>query len=208
MQLNLPNVTGVFVDGTGTHTPAIRHIVSQISKKVSLHNILHFSTAPIEDMAGVTPLHITPLTYGEYSNFCLKSVYPFVLTDFSLWMQTDGFIVNPDAWTDEFLQYDYVGCPWPWLPYGGNGGFSLRSQKLMKLAQRLPYTEYNEDVFICQLAAKHFLDNGCLFAPNELGVRWGMELEIPDADNALAKKFGFHSKDLLPEALRLLETNF
>lgn len=34
----------------------------------------------------------------------------------------------------EYMQYDYIGAPWPWMPDGmkvGNGGLSLRSRKWM-----------------------------------------------------------------------------
>ena len=32
---------------------------------------------------------------------------------------TDGFIVHPEMWRDEFLKYDYIGAPWP-LPKEGD----------------------------------------------------------------------------------------
>ena len=53
-------------------------------------------------------------------------------TDYVLTFQSDGFILNPDAWTDEFFNYDYIGAPWGDNRYAvGNGGFSFRSKKLM-----------------------------------------------------------------------------
>ena len=28
-------------------------------------------------------------------------------------VHADGFIVHPEMWRDEFLDYDYIGSPWP-----------------------------------------------------------------------------------------------
>jgi hypothetical protein len=43
--------------------------------------------------------------------------------------------VNPAAWDPEFLDWDYIGAKWFWAEAGkrvGNGGFSLRSYKLLE----------------------------------------------------------------------------
>ena len=75
----------------------------------------------------------------DINQLLLQVVPKIVTTDFNLIVQTDGFAVNRDAWSDEFWEYDYIGAPWPWMwgggppwkgPIVGNGGFSLRSRKL------------------------------------------------------------------------------
>ena len=61
----------------------------------------------------------------------------------------DGFVVNPDSWQDDFLNYDYIGAPYP-LPQDnfsyrdidGNlirvgNSVSLRSKKLLDLPIQL-----------------------------------------------------------------------
>ena len=48
-------------------------------------------------------------------------------------MQWDSWIINPQQWTDQFLDYDYVGAPWLWHTDNyqvGNGGFALHSRQL------------------------------------------------------------------------------
>ncbi len=40
-------------------------------------------------------------------------------TEFALLIHDNGFVVNPESWKDEFLNYDYIGAPWP-LPRGIN----------------------------------------------------------------------------------------
>ena len=57
----------------------------------------------------------------------------------------DGFVVHPECWRDEFLNYDYIGSPWP-LPKPGTkhcyhdihgnlcrvgNSVSIRSKRLM-----------------------------------------------------------------------------
>ena len=56
-----------------------------------------------------------------------------IKTEFMLGIHDDGFVINPNLWTDQFLKYDYIGAPWSHtIPYYGqkyrvgNGGFSLR----------------------------------------------------------------------------------
>lgn len=37
----------------------------------------------------------------------------YVRTDFVMLVHYDGFVVHPEMWRDEFLDYDYIGAPWP-----------------------------------------------------------------------------------------------
>ena len=89
----------------------------------------------------------------DYSRFMIYNLNEHVDSDFALTIQHDGFIINPNAWRDDFLDYDYIGAPWPWreqgfvTPFGehisvGNGGFSLRSKKLLELPTKVEATKY------------------------------------------------------------------
>lgn len=145
----------------------------------------------------------------EYSYFCVKELNKFVDTEFCLMVQPDGFVTNPLMWTDDFLNYDYIGAPWI-LPlddfsyrdaFGnivrvGNGGFSLRSKKLLSIADELNipwksyYGFYNEDGFIACHNRHIYEHEGCKFAPLEVAVNFSKELEIPE--NVGIKTFGVH----------------
>ena len=73
---------------------------------------------------------------SDYSKLILTQLNDIIKTDYVLIVQYDGFIVNPGAWDDIFLEYDYWGAPVCWAPNSplvGNGGFSLRSKKLLEL---------------------------------------------------------------------------
>ena len=43
-------------------------------------------------------------------------VPPLVRTSHYLSIQADGWVLDASRWTDEFLEYDYIGAPWPIEP--------------------------------------------------------------------------------------------
>ena len=65
-------------------------------------------------------------------------------------MQWDGYAVNPGAWDAAFLDCDYLGAKWSWHKDAmrvGNGGFSLRSRRLLLALQdpRIELVEAEDD---------------------------------------------------------------
>src|SRR4030095_5140265 len=85
----------------------------------------------------VAPIARLP-TRAAYSEFVLKRLLPHVATTHVLLIQWDGYVANPAAWDPAFLACDYIGARWFWQPEGfrvGNGGFSLRSRKLLSALQ-------------------------------------------------------------------------
>jgi hypothetical protein len=157
-------------------------------------------------------IKIEKLDYEGYNKFIIYDLHKFVNTNFVLIIQDDGFVVNPKKWNDVFLNYDYIGAPWP-LPkdtfsyrdkFGnlvrvGNGGFSLRSKKLLSLAEKLKlewkdfYGFYNEDGFITCHNRHFYEENGCVFAPIEIASLFSHETEIPETQGIIP--FGFHGKN-------------
>ena len=79
----------------------------------------------------------------EYQSFIVKDfpkrILPLLKNESHvLTINWDGFIVNPNAWKDYFLEFDYIGAPWikefsPVLAgHCGNGGFCLKSRKFLE----------------------------------------------------------------------------
>ena len=161
---------------------------------------------------------IYPLTsLQEYCKFIVKDLYHHIETDYLLIVQYDGTIVRQDAWTDEFLNYDYIGAPWPEhiivdrIKYPsllskfpenavGNGGFSLRSYKLMKFIAELPNIDtilkrrsYIEDVLYAgdYETVGLYKDQGIKIAPYDLAGYFSYEFEHKFA---LRKWFGTHGR--------------
>ena len=94
-----------------------REIIEQYQKELSKDNII------MEEM--VYPINNIVI----YSHYFLYDLYRHVDTEFCLTIQDHGFIINPESWTEEFFDYDYIGAAWT-DGYVGNGGFTLRSKKL------------------------------------------------------------------------------
>ncbi len=132
----------------------------------------------------------------QYSQFVVKQLYKFVNTTHVLIIQHDGFILNPFSWTYDFLKYDYIGAPW-WYKDNynvGNGGFSLRSRKLMEaVALDNNIVEcHPEDYIICRTHGERLVRKGFSFAPEALAHQFAREgLSIP-----WNNEFGFHQADI------------
>jgi hypothetical protein len=157
-------------------------------------------------------VNIDPIkNIDEYSLFMISRLHEFVDTEFVLIFQYDGFILNPNAWTDEFLKYDYIGSPWlvqDWsLRFGftkemigtmmvGNGGFCIRSKKLIQFTSQLHEAgnleKYNpEDIAICLWNKDLIEKNGFKIAPVSLAKKFGFEGENDESDKWNGQ-FGFH----------------
>lgn len=139
----------------------------------------------------------------DYNQFNLKHLNDFVDTEFVMVAEHDGFILNPNAWTREFLKYDYIGAPL-WVEdklVVGNGGFSIRSKRLLELVQNddniqlgtraeHKYAE-NEDWTICVTYRKYLEEKGIRFAPVELAHNFSFEKNAKYG-NKWTGQFGFH----------------
>jgi len=108
---------------------------------------------------------------ADYSNFIVSTLPDFIKTSHVLITQWDGYILNPERWDPEFLEYDYIGATWPQFTDNhnvGNGGFSLRSYKLMKAVREISPPEVDpEDFVICRTLRKISKNNITLDLPRQ-----------------------------------------
>ena len=162
---------------------------------------------------GITYKHIDIL--DDIDRFNYETVYnmgDYIDTEFALLVHYDGYVVHPENWRDEFLDYDYIGSPWPLPPEGDettyrdiNGNIcrvgnsvSIRSKRLMDLPRKeqIPWTPekgwFNEDGFICCRNKHIFEAAGCKFAPLELAIYFGHENMIPEIEGKGIEPFVFH----------------
>lgn len=125
-----------------------------------------------------------------YSRFMLHDLADHVTTSHVLCVQWDGYVLDASSWDSAFLAYDYIGAPWPHFSDGmqvGNGGFSLRSRRLIDACRALPVPIEAEDVAICR-THRHLLEaQGFRFAPETLARRFAFERAPRRGD-----EFGFH----------------
>ena len=131
----------------------------------------------------------------KYSEFVLNKLTNYVDTDYVLLIQYDGFVLNPMAWSDDFLKYDYIGAPW-WFHEGnniGNGGFNLRSKKFLNLTSQLDQIKITEpeDVFVCRTHFHHLVNHGIKFAPYHIANKFSLEGRMETFDK-WEYSFGFH----------------
>ncbi len=196
--LRLPDVTLVAVDCVqpGAALLALQRCVADCRFAEVL-----FVTDALIDATGIRRVPIAPLrTRAGYSEFIMRELAAVVATSHALLVQWDGFILDSTLWRDEFLAWDYLGAPWG---YGdgmdvGNGGFSLRSRKLLAACTDPALTEFEpEDERICRtyrpyLEARH----GIRFAPLAIARDFSVEhVESP------RPTFGFHGAFNLWRAL-------
>ena len=204
--ITLVSVTSVNVDRT---IRALKHSM----KGIDFGEVILLTDKDVSP-DDIKTIKIDSLDYIGYSKFIVYELYKFINTEFSLIIQDDGFVTNPEKWDSEFLKYDYIGAPFPIPqpndnvsyrdPFGnlvrvGNGGFSLRSKKLLSLPSKLdlewkPYFGfYNEDGFFA-VHNKHLLEeNGCVFAPVEVAAMFSVESDTIETQGKT--QFGFHGKD-------------
>ena len=129
---------------------------------------------------------------ADYSNFIVKSLLPHVATLHVLIVQWDGYVINANAWDEAFLAADYVGARWFWHTDGmrvGNGGFSLRSRRLLEalLDPRIVPGELDDETICRTFRPLLESDYGIRFADETTADRFSFEVSHPTGPT-----FGFH----------------
>ena len=166
---------------------------------------------PLSLPENITYKHTEKITNIDMFNYMMVyDLYKYVDTDYALLIHYDGFVVNPDKWQDRFLDYDYIGSPWPIPPEDdkityrdihGNlcrvgNSVSIRSKRLMELPSKLtlPWQPFhgwfNEDGFICCNNRHIFEEHGMKFAPVDIAIHFGQESMVPEGEGV--KSFAFH----------------
>ncbi|AUI65935.1 MULTISPECIES: DUF5672 family protein [Glaesserella] len=192
-----------------------------------------------------------PFSYLEYNLFMLYGLGQFINTDFCLVVQNDGWVINGNNWKDDFFNYDYIGAPVPdlievvnnqyvrrfdidfWQKHkdnlppniyeSQNGGFSLRSRKLLNAPralglsleisnfesfQQIPLEmkwnfnsdiRHAEDSYLSCIKRQILMHHGIKFAPRNIAAQFSVEyLPIQKIENIpLDSLFGCHFSSLL-----------
>ena len=150
-------------------------------------------------------------------DFNYKMLYELgdhIRTDFVLIVHADGFVVHPECWRDEFLDYDYIGAPWPLPPAGDTTTYrdrdgricrvgnscGIRSRRLLDYPKKagIPWFGdyaygklwYYEDGFLC-CKIRHLLEEqGMKIAPIEVAKYYAHERMLPETEGITP--FAFH----------------
>ncbi len=144
-----------------------------------------------------------------WNKFIVYDLHNYIHTDYCVLIHADGYVQRPEAWREDFLDYDFIGAPWP-LPSDSysyrtpNGevirvgnSVSLRSKKLLELPSALGlewksyYGNTNEDGFLCVHNREILQRHGIRFAPIDVAKYFSKEHEIPE--NEGIETFAFHT---------------
>lgn len=212
--LNLENITIVSIN-TRDPQDSIKAI-ERSSKYIKFGKYLLLSNKHIKHDLIETEIIPEIKSLQEYSFFCVKKLNNYISTDFCLTVQPDGYVTNPLMWTDDFLNFDYIGAPWDILLsrqalYNcgilihdlnkvpiivGNGGFSLRSKKLLRECSLVDYPNPSipEDNFITIVNRENFKAKGIKFADVKIAKRFSLEcpIDLNEKNITLDAHFGFH----------------
>jgi hypothetical protein len=194
--LKLPNVTLVAMGSTDIE--GMIESLKYSASKVEFGKVLLVTDADVEfkseHFKDIEVKWCPPMkSIDEWNKAIVYDLGDYIDTDYALLIHPDGGVGNEKAWDDKWLEYDYIGSPWP-LPTDDfsyrdiNGtlqrvgnSVSLRSKKLMQLPKKLgmewkPFHGFtNEDGFIAVNMRHEFVVNGCIFAPFEEAVKFGCE---------------------------------
>ncbi len=217
-KLYLPQVTLVAVTGIDIQNTLFALWRSQIG--IVFKKILLITDSKFDLNSKTIHLKVTdnfPLnSIDAYSKFIVFELHKYIETEFVLIVQADGYVLHSKKWKNNFLQYDYIGAPWrikhdayidPFNNHQrvGNGGFSLRSIKLLRTpeSQKVEwninennfYNHMNvnsqaEDGIIC-IHNRHVYEKaGNKFAPLKVALEFSCEQKVEEYMGELT--FGFH----------------
>lgn len=199
-RLALPQVT--LCAASSVNVAATLRALEASLAQVDFASCLFFTDAQVKPShPGITIMPIAPLTSAAaYSDFLLTCMVDHVDTSHCMIVQWDGHVLDAGRWREEFLDFDYIGASWPQFSDGydvGNGGFSMRSARLMALCRHASFVGFHpEDLSIGRENRFWLEEQGMRFAPRALA-------DIFSAERAgdVTTSFGYHGIWHMPSAI-------
>jgi hypothetical protein len=197
--IDLSNVTLLSIN---THAPEMSvRALQYSSKEIKFKNKKILSDKIPDNLTNDIEFIQTPEFLGRehYSDFVMNNLGDYVDGDFAMMIHDDGFIINPHLWSDEFLRYDYIGAPWPGPieqteQRVGNGGFCIRSKRLIDFCKTIKSEPGHDDWTIGVTHNEYLKKQGFTFAPVEVAMKFSLESEISECPFDLTQTLGFHGK--------------
>lgn len=238
--ITIVNIDGRLGDATGGQLA----ICASQRQLPGARGLLLTPERPARLLDGIEHQAIQRLGYMEYGLFVIYALHALIKTEFALIVQDDGWVINGDQWRPDFFNHDLIGAPihlarvvmnsgqvsycrhFEWLAHMGlpdrrvdlvmNGGFTLRSKRLLQAPSRyrLPFVlppvtglqgpkwtmawesdSHLEDVHLCLDMRQALLDAGIRYAPLELARLFAFEHLCPSLHDGLdlTQVLGHHS---------------
>lgn len=150
--LNLPSVTLVTV-ATRDHE-SCKRAICRCQSLAKFAGLVVFTNEPEQYAGTVIKVAARPheqwcvWRLTEFPRLCLGAL---TAGSHILFIESDSALVHPEAWTDRFLEYDYIGAKWADGSVG-NGGFTLISARFLAALDSLKIPATPEDCFPCDIA--------------------------------------------------------
>lgn len=204
--MNLSKVTLISTCCIDERIESTINAINYCCRNIKFNDVKMFSHKAMSDTKKIKHIKIGKLDLAGYNQFTIRKLNEYVDSDYVLIIQDDGFIVNHKMWSDEFMEYDYIGAYWKWFNSGnkiGNGGFSLRSKRFIDVSSSLDYYPYvfsneakryynvPEDVFLCRDRYKIMIRHNIKYATKQISERFSTEKMTKENK---FKTFGFHGK--------------
>src|ERR1043165_5068689 len=109
--IKLPQVTWVAMTGLGYKT---QEHVDAIKKSCEG---IEFGEVKLIQLGSITDI-------DSWNKAVIYDLPKYIETDYALLIHSDCFVINPRCWNPDWLNYDYIGAPWP-LP---KDSFSYRDR--------------------------------------------------------------------------------
>ncbi len=199
--LKLDNITLIAISGIDYQAKENAEAIKKSCEGIEFGEVKYIQVGSIKDI-------------DSWNYAVIYDLPNYIKTEFCLFIHGDGYIINPDLWNPIWLEYDFIGAPWP-LPSDAysyrdeigrlvrvGNSVGLRSKKLLDLVATRPkewfweqkrrYGNCNEDGFITCHNRKWLENQGCKFAPLEVAIHFSKEHTIEE-NKDIEKTFMFHS---------------
>jgi hypothetical protein len=206
--LKIPDVTMIAVDCTNRINGTINALV-ECSENIDFGAVKLLSHERPQNLPEFIQFEECPKinNINDYNYFMFLELGKYIQTSHCLTIQDHAKILDYSLWNNDWLQFDYGGSPWPIISNAymgndgtrsrvGNGGFSIRSRRLLNLPKKLglPLKQeqnyFNEDGNICCYYKREFLFVGIEYMPLTIAIHFAYENTVPE--NVGVKSFGYH----------------
>jgi len=117
---------------------ANRILLADCLVKAAFANVIVFTDRP-ELFSQYKCIKVSRNSHEGWCVFRMTKLFKAIkecMDDYMLFIESDAAIVAPDAWRNEWLEWDYIGAPWK-DGVVGNGGFCLQSRKFLEAVESL-----------------------------------------------------------------------